>query len=109
MTTPRLDLDDLLGADLPSGVVFVRSTDLFTQVSVPKGLLGDHRVAGNTWGRLVVESGALSFCLTDGKCARIGAGDTVLIPPDVPHRVELSGPVEFRVEFHAEPATDGDD
>ena len=27
-------------------------------------------------------------------------GDTVVIPPEVAHRVEITGPVEFVVEFY---------
>jgi len=87
--------------DLPDGLVVVRTTATWTETSVPKALLRDHRVASGTWGRLRIETGSLRFRAetvppTD---ALVSAGETYPIPPDVEHHVSCDQPVRFVVEF----------
>lgn len=94
----------LLGA-LPDGLELTRTTDVFDQDSVPAGLLRAHRVAAGVWGRLVVHEGSLRFRFEDDdEALRVDPDEWVVIPPQRPHRVELSGPVRFAVEFHRRPA-----
>ena len=53
------------------------------------------------WGRLVMESGALTFAWEkDDADISLAKGDTVVIPPETRHRVILNGPVSFFVEFY---------
>jgi len=86
--------------ELPPGAELVRTTDVFDEDTVPAGLLRDHRVAANTWGRLVVHSGALKFGFTGEDEFDVTAGDHAVIPPSVVHHVRIVGPVRFAVEFH---------
>lgn len=88
--------------DLPAGVQLVRTTVKFDQDSVPAGLLRDHRVAEGVWGRLVVSSGHLTFLFEDSdeQPRSVSAGESVVIPPNRPHHLEVDGPVTFVVEFH---------
>lgn len=91
----------LLLGQLPDGLELTRTTDVFDQETVPAGLLRAHRVATGVWGRLVVHDGSLRFVFEDdGTTFRADAGEWIVIPPDRPHRVELTGPVGFVVEFH---------
>jgi tellurite resistance-related uncharacterized protein len=74
---------------------------VFTESSVPAGLLAAHRVASGVWGRLVVSSGAVLFRFEDEEDGNvISAPGSMVIPPDRPHHLEMLGPVRFVVEFH---------
>ena len=88
--------------ELPAGVELVRVTETFDEGTVPRGLMRAHRVAVGSWGRLVVESGSLRFVWEDdGSVVELVAGETHVIPPDTPHRVDVTGSVRFAVEFYA--------
>jgi len=94
--------------ELPADVELIRTTDLFSHDTVPAGLLGIHRVARGTWGRIVVASGELVFHFVESAeeahpppPITLRAGQTLVIPPEHPHRVELVGPTNFKVEFHS--------
>lgn len=80
----------------------VRTTDVFDNDSVPAGLLRNHRIAKGVWGRLVVHDGILDVVFEDEPEAPItvAAGDGLVLPPSVRHRVVLTEPVAFAVEFH---------
>lgn len=87
---------------LPDDTVLVRTTDEFSQETVPSGLLRDHKVADGVWGRLVVRSGSLGFVFQDSadNAVELTAGDSIVIPPGRLHHVVPHGPVRFVVEFH---------
>lgn len=87
--------------ELPSGLTLQRTTSTFDEHTTPAGLLRAHRVATGVWGRLVVESGSLDFVFEDAPddVRVVGTGEHQVIPPSVPHRVVLHGPVRFAVEF----------
>jgi len=90
---------------LPASVRFYRRTDVFTDASVPKGLLKAHATREGVWGLIRVLEGRLAYRITD---PRRPAAETVLQPdaepglvePTVLHEVEPLGPVRFYVEFH---------
>ncbi len=87
---------------LPTGLVLQRTTPIFTEDTVPEGLLRTHRVADGVWGRLIVRSGALGFVFEDSndETLTVTAGNSLVIAPGRLHHVIISGPVEFAVEFH---------
>jgi tellurite methyltransferase len=78
-----------------------RSTKVFDEHTVPAGLLADHRTKKGVWGRLELLSGTLVLCfaLPLDERVTVAAGAWAAIPPELPHHVELSGAVEFRVVF----------
>lgn len=85
---------------LPDGMEVYKSTPVFTEESVPAGLLKDHSLKKGVWGRLVVMDGELRFC--EGGVGTVVKPETLwYILPEVVHNVELSGPVRFRVDFFA--------
>lgn len=90
---------------LPEGLTHVRTTDVFDNDTVPAGLLRAHRVAEGVWGRLVVHTGQVDFVFEDtpDEPITVAADQSVVIPPQRRHHVELDGPATFAVEFHRIP------
>lgn len=87
---------------LPPQVSPYHKTHLFTQDSIPAGLLGEHKVKNGTWGKIVVVAGSLRYRILGSTPEEI-----VLTPqtygvaePNVPHQVEPVGDVQFFVEFY---------
>ncbi len=87
---------------LPHGLSLARTTAEFTDETVPKGLLRRHHIAPGVWGNIVVSRGSLDFAFEDslGAVRSVAAGDTLAIPPERNHRVLLTGPVTFVIEFY---------
>lgn len=92
---------------IPDGLELARTTPEFDEHTVPPGLLKAHQVAAGVWGRLVVSRGRLDFTFEDQADERrsVGPGESVVIPPQRPHRIVIIGPVRFCVEFHRPPQT----
>ena len=91
--------------ELPAGLVHIRTTDVFTEMTVPHGLLRTHKIASDVWGRLVVHAGAVRLVFEDHSDEEhdLVAGEAAVIPPDRPHHVELGHGSSFAVEFHRHP------
>ncbi len=78
-----------------------RTSSLFTEATLPRALLGDHSLRSGTWGVVRVEEGAVIYRENGVVEARtLAPGTPGLIPPETPHKLELSGPVKLRVEFY---------
>ena len=94
----------------PTGLQKYSETALFTEETVPKRLLGDHDTKPGVWGKIVVTSGALTYivCGPPEECFDLSVGVPGLIEPQAKHRVELSGPVAFRVEFYKQDEASGE-
>lgn len=86
---------------LPEGAKSYRRTRSFDEHTVPAGLLGTHRTAPGVWGRLWVEQGRLWLHFDPPLSERVDVvpGEPAVIPAALSHRVRLSGPVRFSVEF----------
>jgi len=89
-------------AALPPGCEAYRSTPVFTEATVPPGLLRSHRTAPGTWALIRVLEGRLLYRVLDPPSERIldPIGAPGLVEPGVPHEVAPLGPVRFQVEFH---------
>ncbi len=89
-------------AALPPGCEATRSTSVFTEATVPPGLLRSHRTVPGTWGLIRVLEGRLLYRVLDPVSERVldATGTPDLIEPGVPHEVAPLGPVRFQVEFH---------
>jgi hemoglobin len=90
---------------LPPGLQFVRSTPVFTENTVPPGLLRQHRTAPGTWALIRVLEGRLLLRLLDPRDERVlePGSEPGVVAPEVPHEVAPLGPVRFLVEFHRTP------
>jgi tellurite methyltransferase len=86
---------------IPNGHVVYRQTPVFSDATIPTGLRSQHSTKAGVWGRLQVQSGTLAFIVEGPPEARqlLAAGESVVIVPELRHRVDVLGPVEFFVEF----------
>ena len=93
---------------LPQDVQPYRKTDVFTQATVPAGLLRAHTTKEGAWALIHVLEGRLAYRIKDPR--RLAS--TVILTPDGPpgvveptilHDVEPLGAVRFFVEFHRRP------
>ncbi len=86
---------------LPETVEEYSRSRAFAETTTPANFQKHHATRPGVWGRLVMESGAMAFeWEADAQRLALNAGDTVVIPPETPHRVILGGPVSFFVEFY---------
>ena len=88
-------------AELPADLVVVRTTDRWTDETLPRAVRRDHRIASGLWGLLTVHAGRVRFVAgTAPPIDRVlGAGDEQPIPPEVAHHVEPLGPMACAVTF----------
>jgi tellurite resistance-related uncharacterized protein len=90
-------------AVLPEGLDAYKRTPVFTEATVPAGLLRDHRTKEGVWGLIQVVEGELLYRIDDRRRAyreyRVAPGTPGVVEPGVLHRVEPRGPVRFYVEF----------
>jgi tellurite resistance-related uncharacterized protein len=75
-----------------------KRTSTFTADTLPEPLRGSHRTKTGTWGRIVVESGALEYHVR-GRVHRLAAGDVGLVEPEVPHHVVPLAEARLYIEF----------
>jgi hemoglobin len=94
---------------LPPGLQRVRSTPVFTESTIPPGLLRAHRTAPATWGLIRVLEGRLLYRVLDPPEERVldPARPPSVVAPGIPHEVAPLGPVRFLVEFHRAPEPPG--
>jgi len=89
---------------LPPGLVSYKRTAVFTEASVPAGLLGDHQTKEGVWGLIHVEQGQVVYCITDPRrkaCERTlsPADPPGVVEPTIAHHVRPTGDALFWVEF----------
>lgn len=84
----------------PDDLIAYKRTPLFTEATVPAGLLRAHETKAGVWARLHVLEGALRFRdLVGGEERLLSPGIHPLVFPASPHEVEPDGMVRFFVEF----------
>jgi tellurite resistance-related uncharacterized protein len=86
--------------ELPPDVTAYKRTESFTEDTVPKGLLADHRTAEGVWGLIQVEEGRLDYIIGDDDAVVLTQGRNGVVEPQVTHRVRPVGKVRFFVEFY---------
>ncbi|HWX49350.1 MAG TPA: DUF1971 domain-containing protein [Roseomonas sp.] len=98
-------------AALPPNCEPYRSTPVFTETTVPPGLLRSHRTAPGTWALIRVLEGRLLYRVLDPPSERLldPSGAPGLVEPGVPHEVAPLGPVRFQVVFHRMAGTEAGD
>jgi len=87
---------------LPEHVRPYRRTPEFDENSVPAGLLGRHTTAEGVWGVIRVLEGRLRYRILEPEVEEhlLDPDHPGVVEPQVPHQVELVGPVRFYVEFN---------
>lgn len=90
--------------ELPEGLVSHKRTPDFTETTVPRGLLRDHRTKAGVWGLIQVTAGALRYSIPSrGEEITLTPGMPGVVEPQVPHHVTPEGPVTFHVAFYSVP------
>ncbi|HEY5008850.1 MAG TPA: DUF1971 domain-containing protein [Caulobacteraceae bacterium] len=90
---------------LPDDVKPYRRTEVFTEATVPRGLLRAHSTRAGAWALIHVLEGQLAYRIRDPRRAPV---ELVLTPstapgvvePTIQHEVQPLGAVRFYVEFH---------
>lgn len=95
-------------AELPDDLALVGRAGPWVEDSVPTMLRQVHRTPTGRWGKLFIRSGSAGFQFDPvgdpaGAVVPVAAGASVTIPPDVPHRVVLTGPVRLELELWGRP------
>lgn len=79
----------------------IGATPVMNEENVFPDILKEHMTPKGKWGYILVESGELKYEWLDTKEVLIGAPKTpILIEPERLHKVILTGPVTFKVEFY---------
>jgi tellurite methyltransferase len=88
-------------SEMPAAYVAYKSTPVFTQTSVPKGLLGTHTTKRGIWALIHVTEGALEYVKDAPFDSReiLTAASPGVVLPEVKHHVACIGDVTFSVEF----------
>lgn len=94
---------------LPEDVRPYRRTPVFTQKTVPGGLLRAHTTKEGAWALIHVLEGRLAYRVCDprrppSEVVLTPATQAGVIEPTIAHLVEPLGAVRFYVEFHQRPA-----
>lgn len=88
--------------EIPNTTTLSRTSPVFTEETVPKGLLKDHNLKAGTWGSLIVEQGQVAFYLAGMTApeAEINAGERWTILPEEKHFIRVHGEARFYIEFY---------
>lgn len=94
---------------VPDGVEAYRAIGPFDETTLPAGLRQDHSLKQGTWAIISLTEGALTFTWNDerGGSEHLRAPAELTVPPLVPHRVELTGPVALSITFYRKPDGEG--
>ncbi|MBW4707465.1 DUF1971 domain-containing protein [Roseobacter sp. YSTF-M11] len=87
-------------ASPPDNLRKYAETRIFTKETIPGVLLKSHRTNPESWGQIVILSGALLYIRAHQLPQRIVPGAPGTIVPNELHRVETAGAVTFRVDFY---------
>lgn len=87
--------------ELPEGHAAYRRTATFDAATTPVALQSRHTTKPGVWGLIHVESGRLGYRIHAPYDVHetLTPGAPGVVMPEVEHEVEITGPVEFHVEF----------
>ena len=87
---------------MPKGLKSHKSTPVFTEATIPKGLLNRHNTKEGVWGRLIVLSGTITFVdLTNSRQIEASPERPVTIVPQAWHHLKVTGEVELKIDFYS--------
>ena len=84
---------------LPAHLVAYKRTPIFTNETIPRALLHDHRTKGGAWGLIHVERGKLKYTIEDREFI-LTPDSPGVVEPEVSHFVTPLGDVSFFIEFY---------
>ena len=100
---PQQRADGLRPTSLPAELSCYRRIGPFDETSLPKGLLREHRLKEGAWAVVTVLAGSIDFAWDDrqGGIGALSAPDSVVVPPAIPHHIDISGPFSLQIEFYS--------
>ena len=99
----------MAAAKLPEGLVPASNSPTFTQDTIPDALQTQHALGPDHWGVLHVLEGQVCFVnLATGEETAVAAPDHAIIPPELPHRLRVTGAVQCRIDFFSKLGEDSD-
>jgi len=86
--------------NLPEDVKHYKSTPVFTETTVPKGLLKDHNTKNGVWGVICLNEGELEYVIEDNETHILTPEKQGVVEPEIRHHIKPLGKVNFYVEFY---------
>ena len=86
----------------PADVTSYSKTPLFTESTVPDGLLNNHQTKAAVWGKIVVVKGDLEYTIMEPavEVVLLNPNKFGVVEPTVLHHIKPLGTVTFYVEFY---------
>ncbi|MFT7653960.1 MAG: tellurite resistance-related uncharacterized protein [Limisphaerales bacterium] len=87
---------------IPEQCSSYKKTAVFSEASVPGGLLKAHKTKTGTWGKIVILEGQLLYRILEPILEEhlLDADHPGVVEPEVLHEVKPEGKVSFYVDFH---------
>jgi len=85
--------------EIPQSVTAYKKTPVFTEESVPDGLLKEHRTKEGVWGKIVIMRGSLLYTIGEEENV-LDVDHFGVVEPVITHQVRPLGKVNFYVEFY---------
>lgn len=88
--------------ELPGDCIAYKKTPVFTEASIPAGLLKAHQTKAGTWGKIVILAGKLCYRILQPELEEhfLDENNFGVVEPEVLHEVAPEGKVSFYVEFY---------
>lgn len=97
----QLDCQACERFEMPAHFRPYKQTPLFTEATVPTGILNNHSTKAGVWARIHVSEGRLLYRVPAfGFERELSAGEIGIVVPEVVHSVQPLGMVNFYVEFY---------
>ena len=87
---------------LPASVKPYKKTAVFTENTIPAGLLKDHTTAEGVWGLIHILSGELGYQISGEKEGGYILNQKLpgIVEPKVKHHIKAIAAVKFYIEFN---------
>ena len=86
---------------LPANVQPYKKTPIFSEETVPAGLLNEHQTKAGVWGKVVILEGCLQYTIVEPEeIVTLDSSQFGVVEPTVLHHVKPLGLVKFYVEFY---------
>ena len=90
--------------EMPEQFVPYSRTPVFSPETVPVALQSENTTRAGVWAKIVVTAGRLRYHVRLlERVVELTAGESAVVVPEVPHRVELLADTRFYVEFFRAP------
>ncbi|MBK9584321.1 MAG: DUF1971 domain-containing protein [Alphaproteobacteria bacterium] len=84
---------------LPDHVQQYSTSPVFTEETVPKGLLKNHNTKSGVWGLICVSEGELEYTIEDKEVHILNPNKKGVVEPEIKHHIKPLGSVSFYIKF----------